>query len=91
MKKLTLYCVASIAMAAFVIYRAVEKKKQFYPTVVHIATSKPSMAVIGNVVLAISILFAHVMKRVFLGTLRDAEVEVPLPFSRCPSCSAESL
>lgn len=41
----------------------------------YLSTSKLSVCVLGNFVFALLLCFGHLLKKIFLGTLREAEVE----------------
>ncbi|CAO1371634.1 unnamed protein product [Diamesa serratosioi] len=58
-----------------VIINAVHTKKQFYPSVVYITKSNPSMAVIYFQSLVLVLMLGKLMRKIFLGTLRAAEFE----------------
>nr|CAG4651715.1 EOG090X03TK [Triops cancriformis] len=65
----------SLAMTAMVVGNAFYQKEQFYPSVVHITKSNPSMMVVYFQALIVVILLGKLMKKVFFGQLRAAEVE----------------
>lgn len=67
--------VISLALTGLVIGNAYYQKKQFYPSVVYITKSNPSMAVIYIQSLVMVLMLGKLMKKVFLGTLRAAEFE----------------
>lgn len=67
--------VISLALTGMVIGNAYYQKKQFYPSVVYITKSNPSMAVIYIQSLVLVLMLGKLMKKVFLGTLRAAEFE----------------
>ncbi|XP_058468029.1 E3 ubiquitin-protein ligase HRD1 [Malaya genurostris] len=67
--------VLSLALTCIVIGNAYYQKKQFYPSVVYITKSNPSMAVIYVQSLVLVLMLGKLMKKVFLGTLRAAEFE----------------
>lgn len=67
--------VISLALTGLVIGNAYYQKKQFYPSVVYITKSNPSMAVIYIQSLVLVLMLGKLMKKVFLGTLRAAEFE----------------
>lgn len=67
--------VISLALTGLVIGNAYYQKKQFYPSVVYITKSNPSMAVIYIQSLVFVLMLGKLMKKVFLGTLRAAEFE----------------
>jgi len=66
---------ASLLMTAAVIGNAYYQRQQFYPSVVYITKSNPSMAVIYVQAFVMVILFGKLMRRIFFGTLRAAEFE----------------
>lgn len=41
----------------------------------YLSTSKLSIAILGNLIFALTLLMGRLMKRIFLGTLRESEVE----------------
>ncbi|XP_054259108.1 E3 ubiquitin-protein ligase synoviolin isoform X2 [Macrosteles quadrilineatus] len=65
----------SLVLTASVIGNAYYQKKQFYPSVVYITKSNPSMAVIYVQSFVLVILTGKIMKKVFFGELRAAEFE----------------
>ncbi|CRK96225.1 CLUMA_CG009652, isoform A [Clunio marinus] len=65
----------SAVLSAGVIANAVIQKKQFYPSVVYISKSNPSMAVIYFQSLILVLMLGKLMRKIFLGTLRAAEFE----------------
>ncbi|XP_055615828.1 E3 ubiquitin-protein ligase HRD1 [Toxorhynchites rutilus septentrionalis] len=65
----------SLTLTGLVIGNAYYQKKQFYPSVVYITKSNPSMAVIYIQSLVLVLMLGKLMKKVFLGTLRAAEFE----------------
>ncbi|XP_058814131.1 E3 ubiquitin-protein ligase HRD1 isoform X2 [Topomyia yanbarensis] len=67
--------VISLALTSLVLGNAYYQKKQFYPSVVYITKSNPSMAVIYIQSLVLVLMLGKLMKKVFLGTLRAAEFE----------------
>ncbi|XP_058061124.1 E3 ubiquitin-protein ligase HRD1 [Anopheles bellator] len=67
--------VISMVLTGLVIGNAYYQKKQFYPSVVYITKSNPSMAVIYIQALVLVLMLGKVMKKIFLGTLRAAEFE----------------
>ncbi|CAL4133135.1 unnamed protein product, partial [Meganyctiphanes norvegica] len=66
---------ASVALTAAVIGNAYYQKKQFYPSVVYITKSNPSMAAIYLLAFTMVILLGKFLKKVFFGSLRAAEFE----------------
>uniref|UniRef100_A0A182VXF7 RING-type E3 ubiquitin transferase n=1 Tax=Anopheles minimus TaxID=112268 RepID=A0A182VXF7_9DIPT len=67
--------VISMLLTGLVIGNAYYQKKQFYPSVVYITKSNPSMAVIYIQSLVLVLMLGKLMKKIFLGTLRAAEFE----------------
>ena len=61
-----------LALLAF----AITTREQFYPIVLFLVSSKVSFVVAGNMALATLLLIGHISKAIFLGQLRDVEVEV---------------
>jgi len=56
--------------------QAYDSRRQFYPTVVYLATSKVSIVVMANLALVAMVALGHVAKKTFFGRLREAEVEL---------------
>jgi E3 ubiquitin-protein ligase synoviolin len=65
----------SILLSGIVISNAFYQKKQFYPSVLYITKSNPSMAVIYFQSLVLVLMLGKLMRKIFLGTLRAAEFE----------------
>lgn len=65
----------SLALTTAVVGNAFYNKKQFYPSVVYITKSNPSMAVIYIQALVVVVLIGKLMQKVFFGQLRAAEFE----------------
>ena len=57
------------------ILHAIQLRKQFYPVVVHLGTSKLSVTVMGNMVFVTALMLAQMMRQIFLGSLRAAELD----------------
>lgn len=70
-----LVIMATLALTITVIGNAYVQKKQFYPSVVYITKSNPSMAVIYLQALIMIWLFGKLMQKIFFGDLRAAEIE----------------
>ena len=70
------YTVGSTAATAAVISYAYATREQFYPTVVYLVTSKLCVLALGNQVIVLTLLAGKSAKAVFLGVLREAEVEL---------------
>nr|CAG4640752.1 EOG090X03TK [Eulimnadia texana] len=62
-------------LTSVVVGNAYYQKKQFYPSVVHITKSNASMMVIYLQALIVVVLLGKLVKRIFFGQLRAAEVE----------------
>ncbi|KAJ8898048.1 hypothetical protein PR048_003408 [Dryococelus australis] len=65
----------SLALTTIVIGNAYYQKKQFYPSVVYITKSNPSMAVIYVQAFILVMLMGKLMRKIFFGQLRAAEFE----------------
>ncbi|XP_071834296.1 E3 ubiquitin-protein ligase synoviolin A-like isoform X2 [Apostichopus japonicus] len=66
---------ASFVLTAAVVGHAYYQKKQFYPSVVYITKSNPSMAVLYIQAFVFVILMGKLVKKVFFGQLRASEME----------------
>lgn len=66
---------ASLVLSSCVIANAFRQKKQFYPSVVYICKSNPSMAVMYMQALVAVYLLGKLTGKIFFGTLRPAESE----------------
>ncbi|KAM4721916.1 E3 ubiquitin-protein ligase synoviolin [Rhinophrynus dorsalis] len=66
---------ASLALTAAVVAHAYYLKHQFYPTVVYLTKSSPSMAVLYIQAFVLVFLLGKFMGKVFFGQLRAAEME----------------
>merc|ERR1719262_1999000 len=69
------YVVVSGAAAAAVVAHAVQSREQFYPAALYLASSKVALAAGSNLALALALCSWKLTKWVFLGRLREAEVE----------------
>ncbi|CAC5394293.1 SYVN1 [Mytilus coruscus] len=65
----------SFVLTGAVIGNAYYQKKQFYPSVVYITKSNPSMAMLYIQAFVFVILMGKLMRKVFFGQLRPAEME----------------
>ena len=72
----SLWCLASTAVLVATCTYAQQTRKQFYPTVIYLVTSKFSVAVLGNMCLVVLFLFGKITTAIFFGTLRDREYAV---------------
>jgi len=66
---------ASLGLTALVLGNAWFQRQQFYPSVVYITKSNPSMAIIYLQSLVMVILMGKLMRKIFFGQLRAAEFE----------------
>ncbi|KAK0088371.1 hypothetical protein PV325_012269 [Microctonus aethiopoides] len=71
----TMILLISISLTCIVIGNAYYQKKQFYPSVVYITKSNPSMAVIYVQGLILVFMTNTFLRKIFFGTLRAAELE----------------
>ncbi|KAL4101403.1 hypothetical protein PRIC1_005155 [Phytophthora ramorum] len=74
--KFWLYSSASLVACVGLLWYTYVTRQQFYPSVIYLVTSKVSVLVLGNAGLVLTTLFGRLLKTFFLGTLRDAEVEL---------------
>ncbi|KAI9914341.1 hypothetical protein PsorP6_006885 [Peronosclerospora sorghi] len=74
--KFWLYSSASLLACVGLLYYTYITRQQFYPSVIYLVTSKFSLVVLGNAGIVLTTLFGRLLKSLFLGTLRDAEVEL---------------
>ncbi|CAH4031919.1 unnamed protein product [Pieris brassicae] len=65
----------SLALTTIVIGNAYYQKKQFYPSVVYLTNSNPSMAVMYLQGLILVLLVGKIIRKIFFGQLRPAELE----------------
>lgn len=70
-----LMTMGSLALTTLVVCNAWYQRQQFYPSVVYITKSNPSMAVIYVQAFVFVILFGKLMRKIFFGRLRAAEFE----------------
>jgi len=70
-----LMTMASLGLTTLVVCNAWYQRQQFYPSVVYITKSNPSMAVIYVQAFVFVILFGKLMRKIFFGRLRAAEFE----------------
>ncbi|GAV77851.1 zf-RING_2 domain-containing protein [Cephalotus follicularis] len=75
MIRLRTYATLSLFATLAVIYHAFNSRGQFYPTMVYLSTSKISLVLLLNMGLVIMCILWQLTKRIFLGSLREAEVE----------------
>ncbi|XP_010503775.1 PREDICTED: ERAD-associated E3 ubiquitin-protein ligase HRD1A isoform X1 [Camelina sativa] len=75
MIRLRTYAGLSFIATLAVIYHAFSSRGQFYPATVYLSTSKISLVLLLNMCLVLMLSLWHLVKFVFLGSLREAEVE----------------
>jgi len=75
MLSLPKYVLGSLALSSAVIYHSFRTREQFYPAMLYLSSSKLSVVILGNFLFSITLVFGNLLKKVFLGTLREAEVE----------------
>ena len=73
--RFSVYALASTALLAAIAYQAYEARRQFYPTMIYLTTNKLSLLSLGNEALMLTLLVGQLVKRLFFGRLREAEVE----------------
>lgn len=73
--KLQTYAGFSLIAAIAVIYHAFDSRGQFYPAMVYLSTSKISLVLLLNMGLVVMCIMWQLTKKLFLGSLREAEVE----------------
>ncbi|KAE8697051.1 ERAD-associated E3 ubiquitin-protein ligase HRD1B [Hibiscus syriacus] len=73
--RLQTYASASIVAMLAVIYHAFNSRGQFYPAMVYLSTSKISLVLLLNMGLVFMCTLWKITKRIFLSSLREAEVE----------------
>ncbi|KAK6133646.1 hypothetical protein DH2020_032556 [Rehmannia glutinosa] len=75
MMKLQTYAGFSLIATLAVIYHAFSSRGQFYPAMVYLSTSKISLVLLLNMGLVVMCILWQLTKKIFLGSLREAEVE----------------
>lgn len=73
--RLRTYASLSLFATIAVIYHAFNSRGQFYPAMVYLSTSKINLVLLLNMGLVFMCILWQLTKRVFLGSLREAEVE----------------
>lgn len=73
--KLSSYFVLSTLVVIGNVSHAYVSHEQFYPAVVYLSTDKISLAIMYNFAFMLFLLFGKILLKVFIGTLRDLEVE----------------
>ncbi|GAU18926.1 hypothetical protein TSUD_229160 [Trifolium subterraneum] len=75
MMRLKTYAGLSLIATLAITYHAFNSRGQFYPAMVYLSTSKISLVLLLNMGLVIMCVLWQLTKKVFLGNLREAEVE----------------
>ncbi|XP_051149377.1 ERAD-associated E3 ubiquitin-protein ligase HRD1B-like isoform X2 [Andrographis paniculata] len=75
MMRLQTYAGVSLLATLAIIYHAFNSRCQFYPAMVYLSTSKISLVLLLNMGLVFMCILWQFTKKVFLGSLREAEVE----------------
>ncbi|KAJ7557314.1 hypothetical protein O6H91_05G121400 [Diphasiastrum complanatum] len=75
MVKLGTYAAVSAVAAIAVVYHAFRSREQFYPAMIYLATSKISLVLLLNMGLVLMCTIWQLVKVIFLGTLREVEIE----------------
>ncbi|XP_004241442.1 ERAD-associated E3 ubiquitin-protein ligase HRD1B isoform X1 [Solanum lycopersicum] len=75
MMRVRTYAWLSVIASLAVIYHAFNSRGQFYPAMVYLSTSKISLVLLLNMGLATMCILWQLTKKIFLGTLRESEVE----------------
>ncbi|EYU22388.1 hypothetical protein ABFS82_05G006200 [Erythranthe guttata] len=75
MLKLQTYAGLSFIATLAVTYHAFSSRGQFYPAMVYLSTSKISLVLLLNMGLVLMCILWQLTKKIFLGSLREAEVE----------------
>ena len=75
MIRLQTYAAFSLLATASAVYYAFSSREQFYPAMVYLSTSKICFVLLLNTGLVAMCVAWQLVKRLFLGSLREAEVE----------------
>ncbi|XP_057428714.1 ERAD-associated E3 ubiquitin-protein ligase HRD1B-like [Lotus japonicus] len=75
MMRLKTYAGLSLIATLAITYHAFNSRGQFYPAMVYLSTSKISLVLLLNMGLVIMCTLWQLTKKLFLGSLREAEVE----------------
>ncbi|CAM9684419.1 unnamed protein product [Chrysoparadoxa australica] len=82
MMRFSLYFTLSLSLCAAVCYHGWVTRVQFYSTVVYLTTNKFTFLALGNAAVALTLALGRFAKLVFLGSLRDMELEILYENSR---------
>ncbi|KAJ4886609.1 ERAD-associated E3 ubiquitin-protein ligase HRD1A [Raphanus sativus] len=75
MIRLRTYACLSFIATLSIIHHAFSIRGQFYPAAVYLSTSKISLMLLLNMCLVLMLALWHLVKLLFLGSLREAEIE----------------
>ncbi len=73
--RLISYAIFSVIAAAVIVVHAYHQRREFFTVVVHLSTSKLSVALLSNAFVAILLCIGSTVQAIFFGKLREAEVE----------------
>lgn len=73
--RLQTYAGISFLAAIAVIYHAFNSREQFYPAMLYLSTSNICLVLLLNMGFVIMCILWQLVKRIFLGSLREAEIE----------------
>lgn len=74
--KYILYLGFSVFAMLINIAYAIQSKVQFYPILLYLVSSKASIIITGNLFFAIAVFIGKLSETLFLGNLRDSEIEI---------------
>ena len=69
------YVTTSVLIASLIVAHALLTREQYFSAMLYLSTSKISVVSLANVAFALAFTLAKVVKTVFLGALRESEVE----------------
>lgn len=75
MMRLQTYGAISLISTLAVLYHGFSSRRQFYPAMIYLSTSKISLVLLLNMGLVVMCILWQLTKLIFLGSLREAEVE----------------
>jgi hypothetical protein len=73
--RLRAYALLSVLASVACVAHAIHIRRQFYSVVIHLATSKISVTILGNMAFVTALCFAQLLRHLFLGSLRAAELD----------------
>jgi len=75
MMRASLYAFGSTLLTCLVVSKVFIEKEQFYPATLYLTSAKGCLVVLGNMALVFTMLFGHTIRLIFLGSLREIEIE----------------